>query len=184
MPRPLDAEFVEVVRLFRRRRRWQHVLAMIIGAVALILGSAIVAAWLGHHATLGLPPSGAGAGLYLAGALLSGWGAARGFTARLAGWLPATLVFGVLAVLAFMLAAAFSGETDSLFANGRTETSGSRSVAAPSRPAATAAAQLASRVLAAELLDRVAQAALAALAGVQPMAGAMSRAMVASSRVL
>jgi hypothetical protein len=153
MPRPLDAEFVEVVRLFRCRRKWRHVLAMIIGAVALILGSAIVAARLGHHATPGLPSSGAGAGLYLAGALLSGWGAARGFTSRLAGWLPATLVFGVLAVLALMLAAAFSGETDSVFANGRTEISGSRSVAAPSRPAATVARR-AGRVLAAELLDR------------------------------
>jgi hypothetical protein len=165
MPRPLDAEFIEVVRQFRRRRRWRHVLAMIIGAVALILGSAIVAARLAQHATAGLPSPGAGAGLYLAGALLAGWGAAGGFTARLAGWLPAALVFGVLAMLAFVLAALFSGETESIFTNGRPEPSrnpaaGSGTGAPPPRlagpssaPTPASAAGVAGRVLAAELLD-------------------------------
>jgi hypothetical protein len=151
MPRPLDAEFIEVVHQFRRRRRWRHVLAMIIGAIALTLGSAIVAARLAQHATAGLPPLGAGAGLYLAGALLAGWGAAGGFTSRLARWLPATLVLGVLAILAFVLAALFSGETDSVFSNGRPEpsrnrTAGSSAGASPPRAP--------NRVLATELLDR------------------------------
>jgi hypothetical protein len=42
MPRHLDAEFAGAVCLFRGRRRWRHVLAMISGAVALILGSAVL----------------------------------------------------------------------------------------------------------------------------------------------
>jgi hypothetical protein len=118
MPRHLDAEFAGAVCLFRGRRRWRHVLAMISGAVALILGSAVLAARLTHHGTPGLPSLGAGAGLYAAGTLAFGWGGAGGFTARLATWLPASLVFGSLAVLVFVLAALFSGATDDLFSNG------------------------------------------------------------------
>jgi hypothetical protein len=148
---PLDAEFIEVVSQFRHRRRWRHVLAMIIGAVVLILGSAIVAARLAHHATAGLPSPAAGAGLYLAGALLAGWGAAGGFTARLARWLPATLVFGVLAMLAFVLAALFSAETESIFTNGRPEPSRNR---AAGSSAGAPPPRAPDRVLAAELLDR------------------------------
>jgi hypothetical protein len=157
MPRPLDAEFIEVVRQFRRRRQWRHVLAMIIGTVALLLGSAIVAARLAHHATAGLPSPDAGAGLYLAGALLAGWGAAGGFTSRLAGWLPATLVLGVLAMLAFVLAALFSGETDSIFTNGRPEPSRNRAASSSSSSSSIAGApppRAPARVLATELLDR------------------------------
>jgi hypothetical protein len=142
MPRELDPEFVEVVRLFRGRRRWRHVLAMIIGAAALILGTAVVAAHLTHRDQAGLPSLGAGAGLYAAGALLAGWGAAAGFTSRLGRWLPATVVFGVLAVLVFVLAAVFSSDTNSLTTNGNTTSRNPRYIASPGR------------VLAAELLDR------------------------------
>jgi hypothetical protein len=41
--------------VFRGRRRWRHVLAMIIGAAALTLGAAVLAARLAHHGTPGLP---------------------------------------------------------------------------------------------------------------------------------
>jgi hypothetical protein len=148
MPRQPDAEFTEAVRLFRGRRRWRHVLAMIIGAVTLILGTAVVAARLTHHGTPGLPSLGMGAGLYAAGTLAFAWGAAGGFTARLATWLPASLVFGGLAVLMFVLAALFSGQADGIFSNGRPE-AGSRGSA---RPGTSSSAS--GRVLAAELLDR------------------------------
>src|ERR1700679_2252052 len=86
MSRQLDAELIEVVRLFRRRRRWRHVLALIIGAVALIIGTAVLAARLTHRGVSGTPSLGAGVALYVAGALVSGWGGAGGFTARLAKW--------------------------------------------------------------------------------------------------
>lgn len=151
MPRELDANFVEVVRLFRCRRRWRHVIAMIIGGVALILGTAIVGAHLTDHSVPGLASLRVGVGLYLAGALLSGWGGPRGFTRRLAIWLPACLVFGVLAVLVFAVAAVFSGEADSVVFDGGSAAGSARTVQPVSRPARASAS---SRVLAAELLDR------------------------------
>src|SRR5580698_7054592 len=130
MSRHLDAELVEVVRMFRRRRRWRHVLAITAGAVALVLGTAIVAARLAGDAPPGTPSAGAG-----------------GFTRRLGPWLAGTLILGVLAVLAFLAAAALSGNGDGLITNGRTGTRGP----AASRAGGTAASSGSGRVLAAEL---------------------------------
>jgi hypothetical protein len=154
MSRQPDAELAEVVRLFRARRRWRHVLAMIIGAVALFLGTAVVAARLTHHGTPGLPSLDAGAGLYVAGTLAFSWGGAGGFTTRLARWLPASLVLGGLAVLGFALAALFSGEANDMFSNDNTGP-GSRPSTRPPRSGNSSSTSSASgRVLAAELLDR------------------------------
>jgi hypothetical protein len=150
MSRQPDAELAEVVRLFRGRRRWRHVLAMIIGAVALFLGTAVVAARLTHHGTPGSPSLGAGAGLYAAGTLAFSWGGAGGFTTRLARWLPASLVLGGLAVLGFALAALFPND---MFSNDNTGP-GSRPSTRPSRSSASSASSASGRVLAAELLDR------------------------------
>jgi hypothetical protein len=109
MPRQLDADLVEIVRLFRRRRQWRHVLAIGIGAVALMLGTAMVAARLAWHDPGAA--AGTGAALYAAGALGAAWGAAGGFSRRLGGWAAGTLAFGVLAVLAFLATAAVAGES-------------------------------------------------------------------------
>jgi hypothetical protein len=143
----------EAVGQFRRRRRWRHVLAMIAGGTALLVGMAVMAAQLAHRGTAGLPSAGAGAGLYAAGALLAAWGAAGGFTRRLAGWLPACLVLGVLPLLVFMAAAVFAGAADTMtFEAGPGGASG-RAPAAPGR------------VLAAELLG---PAEIARLLGPEP----------------
>ena len=136
--------------MFRRRRRWRHVLAITAGAVALVLGTAIVAARLAADAPAGTPSAGTGAALYAAGALAAAWGGAGGFTRRLGPWLAGTLILGVLAVLAFLAAAALSGNGDGLITNGRTGTRGP----AASRAGGTAASSGAGRVLAAELLDQ------------------------------
>ncbi len=143
----------EAIGQFRRRRRWRHVLAMIAGGAALVLGTAVVAAQLTHRNTAGLPSAGAGAGLYGAGALLAAWGAAGGFTRRLAGWLPACLAFGVLAVLAFMAAAVFADEADTMTYKAGPGGASGRAPAAPGH------------VLAAELLG---QAEIGRLLGPAP----------------
>jgi hypothetical protein len=132
----------EAIGQFRRRRRWRHVLAMVAGGAALVLGTAVVAAQLTHRNTAGLPSAGAGAGLYIAGALLAAWGAAGGFTRRLAGWLPACLAFGVLAVLVFMAATVFASDADAMTYKAGP---GGASGRAPGPPG---------RVLAAELLGQ------------------------------
>ena len=158
--RRVDAELVEVVHLFRRRRKWRHILAMVAGGVLLALGSALLAAHLTHRTMTNTPSIGIGGGLYAAGVLLFAWGAAAGFTARLARWLPASLVLGVLAVLVLMLAAIFSAESDDVFFNGRTEGPVVARPAGPAgsgRPAAVGRSGrpvVTGRVLAAELLDR------------------------------
>jgi hypothetical protein len=104
----------EAIGQFRRRRRWRHVLAITAGTVALLLGTAILAAQLTRRDTAGLPPAGAGAALYVAGALAAAWGAAGGFTRRLARWVPACLIFGALAVVVFMAAAVFTSAAETL----------------------------------------------------------------------
>src|ERR1700744_3783351 len=72
----------EAIGQFPRRRRWRHVLAITARAVPLLLGTAILAAQLTRRETAGLPPAGAGAALYVAGALAAAWGAAGGFPRR------------------------------------------------------------------------------------------------------
>jgi hypothetical protein len=141
-----------VVRRFRRRRKWRHVLAIIAGTIALILGTAIVAARLAHQQVAGTPSSGAGAGLYVAGALVCGWGGAGGFTRRLEKWLPATLILGLLAVLGFVVAAVLWNEGDAVISNGQPHGGSTRTPVPPSSPPNSS--QAAGRVLAAELLDR------------------------------
>lgn len=120
-----DAELVQIVRLFCRRRKWRHVLTMLAGAVLLILSSGVVAAHLTRHTMPDTPPIGVGDAVYLAGALLFAWGTAAGATGRLVRWLPASLVFGVLAVLALVVVSVFTGESDEVFRNGRPRGGGS-----------------------------------------------------------
>ncbi|HEV2639635.1 MAG TPA: hypothetical protein VGX23_31170 [Actinocrinis sp.] len=153
--RQLDAELDQIVRLFRRRRKWRHILALLAGVLLLPAGSAIVAARVTRHTMSDTPSIGVGAGVYAAGVLLFAWGAAAGFTARLARWFPATVVLGVLAVFAFGLAALFSNETDEVFANGRGQ-AGTSFQPSPGHRSATAPGirELSGRVLAAELLSR------------------------------
>jgi len=170
--RQLDADLVQIVRLFCRRRKWRHVLTMLIGAVLLILGSGAVAVHLTRQAMSGTPSIGVAGALYAAGALLFAWGTAAGFTRRLAKWLPASILLGVLAVLALVLASVFTGESDELFLNGRPQgestyepPSGARrasaSAAGPAgvadpldRPGPPDSPDLSGRVLAAELMDQ------------------------------
>lgn len=149
--RHLDAELIGIVRLFQRRRKWRHILAMIVGGVLLVCGSAFIAAHLTHRTLSNTPSIGAGAGLYAAGALLFGWGAAAGFTARLAKWLPASIILGVLAVLVLVLAGLFAGETNDVFHNGNPDGNSSYR---PVPPARVAKSTVSNRVLAAELLDQ------------------------------
>ena len=119
MTRQVDAQLVATVRAFRRRPRWRHILALIAGAVLLIAGSGFLAVRLTHHVVAGTPTLGVAVGLYAAGVLLFAWGAAGGFTARLAWWLPLSAVLGLVAGLVFALSASFSNEADSAFYDGR-----------------------------------------------------------------
>ena len=84
--RRLGAGLSRIVRSFRRRRRWRHVLSMTIGVILLIFGSAIDAVHLTHHTLSNTPAIGAGRGLYAAGVLLFS--------------VPAVLVFAVMSVFA------------------------------------------------------------------------------------
>lgn len=152
MPRQLDAELLDAVRHFRHRRRWRHILAIVIGAILLVLGTGLLAARLVHISSVKTPALGEGVGLYAAGVLLFAWGAASGFTRQLAKWLPASVVLGLVAVIVFLLAALFSNEADTLFSNGRPQSGSSWK---PSAPGQSPTGSITSnRVLAAELLDQ------------------------------
>jgi len=172
--RQVDAELVEVVRLFRRRRKWRHIVAMTIGGVLLTAGSGYIAAHVTHHVPAGTPGIGVAGGLYIAGSLLFAWGAAAGFTTRLAKWVPATVVLGLLAVLALALAAVFSDSSDSVFHNGRGSAGTANSPTSGQRTPAPVGAH---RVLAAELLTQpeVAQFLGPAPADLQTSAGFLLR---------
>lgn len=150
-----DEVFVEVVRQFRRRPKWRHILAVVFGAVLVILGSAVLAAHLTHRAPASTPAIGVGAGLYGAGALVFAWGAAGGFTARLAKWLPAAIILGMLAVLVLALASMTTNDGGTLN-NGRPESGSRYKPPAPLPPksplASSPAARASGRVLAADLL--------------------------------
>ena len=153
----LDDVFVEVVRQFRRRPKWRHILAVIFGAVLVILGSAILAAHLTHHTPVNTPALGVGAGLYGAGALVFAWGAAGGFTVRLAKWLPAAIILGMLAVLVLALASMTTNDGATIN-NGRPE-SGSRYKPPPPLPpnspiASSPVVRASGHVLAADLLSQ------------------------------
>ena len=160
--RQVDAQLVETVRLFRRRRKWRHILALTVGGVLLTSGSAFIAAHVTRHELASTPGFGVAGGLYVAGTLLFAWGAAAGFTARLAKWLPATVVLGLLAVLGLALAAMFSDSSDSVFSNGRGQAGVTSSPAAGNRAPARLGAH---RVLAADLLT---QAEIAQFLGPAP----------------
>jgi hypothetical protein len=141
MIRPLDTGVVAAVARFTRRRRWLHLLAILAGTVLLVLGSAVIAARLTGHAPATLPNIGVGAALYVAGAVLVALGAARGFTARLAIWLPASLVLGVLVIAVLALGALFPGTVDQLRQPGNSSSQGSIGLApAPSADPALALA--------------------------------------------
>jgi 4-amino-4-deoxy-L-arabinose transferase-like glycosyltransferase len=124
MVRPLDAGVVAAVHRFTRRRRWLHILAILAGIVLLVLGSAIIAARVTGHAPAKLPGMAEGLALYVAGAVLVAFGAARGLTARLAIWLPASLVLGVLVILVLALVALFPGTVDELERPGSSSSQG------------------------------------------------------------
>jgi hypothetical protein len=124
---------------------------MFVGAILLLLGTALVAAHLVHHGTGKKPALGEGVGLYIAGVLLFAWGAASGFTRQLAKWLPASIVLGLVAVIVFLLAALFSNDAGTVFYNGRPQSGSTWKPPSPRQPLTGSIAS--NRVLAAELLD-------------------------------
>lgn len=151
--RRLDAELIQIVRAFRRRRKWRHVLSMLLGGILLFAGSAIVAAHLTHHTLSNTPAIGAGAGLYAVGVPLFAWGAAAGFTRRLATWLPVTVVLGVLTVLVLAVAAMIATGPDQIIMDHNGNPQGN-SRYRPTPPAQASTSAGSNRVLAAELLTQ------------------------------
>jgi hypothetical protein len=125
MVAPVDAGVVAAVQRFTRRRRWLHLVAIFVGTVLLVLGSAVIAARVTGHAPAKLPGTGAGVALYVAGAVIVAYGAARGLTTRLAIWLPVSLVLGVLVILVLSLGAFFPDAVDELNRPSSSSSSGS-----------------------------------------------------------
>jgi hypothetical protein len=142
MVAPLDAGVVAAVHGFTRRRRWLHLMAIIAGTVLVVLGSAIIAARVTGHAPAKLPGTAVGVALYVGGAVLVAVGAARGLTARLAIWLPASLVLGVLVIVVLAFGALFPGTVDQLQQQGSASSSQGPLAPAPSTDAAALAVEV------------------------------------------